>query len=245
VPLVAIQSQGPVTLIRLSRPDKRNAMTPVMLDELWGALTHPPASSRALLLHGEGPAFCAGFDLAICKADTSGKTMAALLTGLSACICAMRESDLPIIVAAHGSAIAGGCALLAGADLVVADRACTLGYPVTRIGVSPAVNAPFVNAALGQGPARQRLLDTALITADRAPGLVHELVDSPSDVLPRALALAHDLAAKGPAAIAATKLLLQQLDNLAAPGGAQRGLAASLALVGGAEEQRLLSRLTL
>ena len=244
MPLIATESQGPVTLIRLARPDKRNAMTPVMLDELERALVHPPTSARALLLHGEGPAFCAGFDLALCKADPAGKTMASLLTGLSACIAAMRACPLPIILAAHGCAIAGGCALLAGADLVVADRACKLGYPVARIGVSPAVNAPFVSAALGQGPARERLLDTALITADRAPGLVHELVGAPADVLPRAIALANDFAAKGLAAIAATKRLLQELESLSTPNAAAMGLAASLALVGGPEEQQLLARIT-
>lgn len=247
--MIVTETRGPVHVVRLSRPEKRNAMTPQMLDELVEAITRPAEGARAILIHGEGAAFCAGFDLAMCKADANtgggGGVMSALLKGLFACIGAMRSQALPVVVAAHGSAIAGGCAMLAGADLVVADRNCKLGYPVTRIGVSPAVNAAFVNAALGFGRARERLLDTALTTADRAPGLVHEVVETPAEVLTRGLAIAELLACKGPAAIAATKRLLAEIEELESPGAGSRGLDASLSLAGGDEERRLLSRLNL
>lgn len=237
--------QGTTAVIRLSRPDKRNAMTPEMLLALHAAIVTPPSRARAIVMCGEGQSFSAGFDLAMCKADPSGKTMAALLERLSACLIAMRASALPVIVAAHGVAVAGGCALLAAADFVVADRACKIGYPVVRIGVSPAVNAPFVQLAMGNGPMRERLLDTALIPASQAAGLVHELVESPTDVLPSAMRLAHVLAEKGPTAIAATKTLLRDIEGLNAPEGTRRALAASLALVGGSEERERLGALKL
>jgi len=245
VAFITTDIQGPVALVRLSRPDKRNAMTPEMLLALHGAIAAPPSAAKAIVIHGEGQSFSAGFDLAMCKADPSGKTMAALLERLSACLIAMRASALPVIVAAHGVAVAGGCALLAAADFVVADRACKIGYPVVRIGVSPAVNAPFVQLAMGNGPMRERLLDTALIPASQAAGLVHELVESPIDVLPSAMRLAQTLAEKGPMAIAATKTLLREIEGLNAPEGTRRALAASLALVGGSEERERLGALKL
>lgn len=245
VPMVIVDNTPPIAVIRLSRPEKRNAMTPEMLRELLAAIQQPPDGTRALVICGVGAAFCAGFDLAMCKADTSGKTMRELLSGLSACVRWMRASALPIVVAAHGSAIAGGCALVAAADVVVADRGCKLGYPVVRIGVSPAVNAPFVNEALGPGRSRERLLDTALVRAEHADGLVHELVDGPADVLARAMAVAGQLAAKGPAAIAATKKLLADIAATRSMDAAERSLAASLSLVGGDEERRMLGALSL
>jgi len=243
VAFITTDIQGAVALVRLSRPEKRNAMTPEMLLSLHEAIVSPPNAARVIVICGEGQSFSAGFDLAMCKADPSGKTMAALLERLSSCLVAMRASVLPVIVAAHGVAVAGGCALLAAADFVVADRACKVGYPVVRIGVSPAVNAPFVQLAMGNGPMRERLLDTALIPASQAAGLVHELVESPDDVLPAAIRLAQTLAEKGPTAIAATKTLLRDIEGLNGPEGTRRALAASLALVGGDEERERLGAL--
>lgn len=220
-------------------------MTPEMLLALNAAIVTPPSGARAIVICGEGQSFSAGFDLAMCKADPTGKTMAALLERLSACLVAMRKSALPVVVAAHGLAVAGGCALLAAADVVVADRACKVGYPVVRIGVSPAVNAPFVQRAMGNGPMRERLLNTALIPASEARGLVHELVETPSEVLPAAMSVAQTLAEKGPTAIAATKKLLLEIEGLDSPEGTRRALNASLALVGGTEERERLGALKL
>jgi enoyl-CoA hydratase/carnithine racemase len=245
VAFITTDIQGPVALVRLSRPEKRNAMTPEMLLALHAAIVTPPSGARAIVSCGEGQSFSAGFDLAMCKADPSGKTMAALLERLSACLLAMRENALPLVVAAHGVAVAGGCALLAAADVVVADRACKVGYPVVRIGVSPAVNAPFVQLAMGNGPMRERMLDTALVPASRAAGLVHELVETPSEVLPAAMRWAQTLAEKGPAAITATKKLLLEIQGLDGPEGTRRALEASLGLVGGQEERERLGALKL
>src|SRR5690606_31084299 len=93
------------------------------------------ANVRALLLRGEGPVFCAGFDLDACRHDPLA--MRALLTGLSATILALRTCPCPVVIAAQGAAIAGGCALLGGADFVVTDAQARFGYPVTLLGISP------------------------------------------------------------------------------------------------------------
>ncbi len=239
--LVLAESSGPVAVIRLNRPAQRNAMTPDMLDELIAAAGRLPASTRCLIVAGEGRVFCAGFDLALCQAHPDGSVMRALLSGLSRAITVLRELSVPVVVAAHGAAIAGGCALLGGADIVVADRAAKFGYPVVRLGVSPAVSAPFLGGAIGSGRARERLLDPSLIDGEEAHrvGLVHELVESPEEVLPRARAIAQMLADKPRGALAATRAWLFELEGLgSAP---RRALDVSLSLAGGDEEQARLA----
>lgn len=245
--MLETQQAGPVRLITLSRPDRRNALTPDGLTALHAAIHDATASdARALVLAGRGSAFCAGFDLDLCKAHPDGSVMRQLLSGLSAVILALRNARLPVVIAAHGAAIAGGCALLGGADLVVTDENAKLGYPVLKLGVSPAVSAPFLRHMIGSGPARERLLDTRLISGRDALrlGLAHELTDHPDAVLPRALAIAAELAAKPPTALLATRRWLDELsastNHPALPNPERAALDTSLALTGGDEERRLL-----
>jgi methylglutaconyl-CoA hydratase len=230
--------------IVLDRPDKRNALTPDMLDDMLARLhdLSRDDACRGVILRGEGPAFCAGFDLSLCRQTSD--SLAAMLRGLSAVVRAMRRLPKPVVVAAHGSAIAGGCALLAAADLVVADRAAKLGYPVVSLGISPAVNAPLLLRAVGPRAARERSLDPALITGDEAKhiGLVHLAVDTPEDVLPRAQIECVKLAEKPPLAFAATKRWLNDIEDSDADEEFDRALAASLALVGSPEERERLTR---
>lgn len=239
---VVVEDRGRVTHIVLCRPDKRNALTPGMVEDLRRAVIEAGDRSAAVVLRGEGPAFCAGFDLALCQASPDGAVMRSLLTGLSAVVGAMRASRAVVVVGAHGWAVAGGCALLGGADVVVADRACRLGYPVVRIGVSPAVSAPFLRRAVGDGACRALQLDPGLIDGVRglALGLVHELVDEPGRVAARAGEIADELVAKG-AGVAKGALAGLETGDL----GAGAGLRASLGLTGGAEERERLAALRL
>ncbi len=129
---------GDIREIALARPDKRNALTPDMLLALRDRITaKATVAPRVLLLSGQGPAFCAGFDLSLCKDHPDGSVMRALLSGLHDCIAALRSLDIPVVIAAHGSAIAGGCALLGGGDIIITNAQAKIGYPVPRLGVSP------------------------------------------------------------------------------------------------------------
>lgn len=238
--MIRVASEGPVTRITLARPGQRNALTPEMLHALAAALADPSPGTRGILLQGEGRVFCAGFDLDLCAASPDGAAMRALLRGLDAAIRAMRAAPGPVVVACQGAAIAGGCALLAGADFVVADRGAKLGYPVVLLGVSPAVSAPTLAPRMGFGPARSRLLDPGLITGEMAGamGLVSDVMDGPEDVLPAAERLVLGLASKPPLALTATKRWLVALESTGSLGA--EALEASLALAGGAEEGKLL-----
>jgi methylglutaconyl-CoA hydratase len=238
---VRFEHDGPITTLVLDRPDQRNAMTPEMLDAVLKGLGALPPSARCLVVAGTGKVFCAGFDLAMCQAHPDGSVMRALLTGLSRCILALRQLPVPVVAAPHGAAIAGGCAILGGADIVVADRAAKFGYPVVRLGVSPAVSAPFFTGAVGHGHARGRLLDPSIIEGAEAHriGLVHELVDAPEEVRPRARAIAASLAAKPRGALGATRALLLEIEAL----GTQpaKALEVSLGLAGSDEERQRLA----
>lgn len=204
-----------VKTITLNRPGQRNALTPEAMPTLREHV-QADGEHRVILLVGEGPAFCAGFDLDCCRdRETGQEAMRSLLSGLSAVVWAMRKQSRPVVLAAHGAAIAGGCALLGGADVVVADRQAKLGYPVTRLGISPAVSAPFMREGVGDGYTRRRMLDSELFTAEEGyrRGLVHELTATPEEAISAARRIAAELARKSVKSLKATKGWLWLMDN--------------------------------
>lgn len=249
--MIRLSTEDGVRTIAFDRPEKRNALTPDMLTELTAAVRAvtrgrgEDASVRAVLLRGEGRVFCAGFDLDLCRDDGPEQgVMRSFLTELSAAIEAMRSCPRPVVIACHGAAIAGGCALLGGGDFVVADRGAKLGYPVVRLGISPAVSAPFLLASVSSGAARRRLLDHPLFDGVEGAriGLVHELVDEPGAVGPRAQGIAHEMAHKSVHAMKATKAwALEVGGEKKMAGRAARALDASLSLVSGDEARERLA----
>lgn len=203
-----------VAVMLLDRPDTCNALDEAMLEAITDhCAAIDPDQTRALVLAGEGDAFCAGFDLTRCRRDAGA--MAAMLTGLSRAARALRRLPIPVVGAAHGAAVAGGCALMGAADFVITNRAAKFGYPVVRLGVSPAVTSPLLRLAVGDAHCRERLLDPGLIDADEAAriGLACEVLDAPADVRTRALQLAAALAAKPAHSVRATKAWLNRLDT--------------------------------
>lgn len=233
-----------VALVVLDRAEKRNALTPDSLANIE-AVAHEVRAGEgradAVVLSGDGPMFCAGFDLALCVDDPA--MTAALMTRLSHAVRALRRLPAPVVVAAHGGAIAGGCALLGGGDVVVADRAAKIGYPVARLGISPAVSAPTVGRAVAGGALRRLMLDPGLITGAEAArvGLVHELVEHASDVRGRAIEIAESLASKPAHGLHATKRWINEVDGSDRDDEFDAALAASVSIAGGAEERDMLA----
>lgn len=232
-----------IATITLARPEKKNALTPAMLADLHRAIATVDAAAKVVLVCGEGDTFCAGFDLSLCRENSDA--LRELLSGLSAAIVALRSLPVPVVMTVHGAAIAGGCALLGGADLVITHADCKLGYPVVKLGISPAVSMPFLVPAVGPAAARARALDPALISGREALriGLAHECLAASTDVLPRALAIAADLAAKPSIGLRITKAWMNELDSTADAARAALGLNTSLALVGSSEERERLTQL--
>lgn len=245
--MIRLERRAAIAHITLSRPEKRNALTPPMLADLAlavGSLREPPPGkerARAVVLAGDGPAFCAGFDLSLCQDDP--QAMGALLTGLAHAARAIRRLPIPVVCAAAGGAIAGGCALAAACDIVVTDQTARLGYPVVRLGVSPAVSGPAMFARVGPGRTRERYLDPETISGAEALriGLAHELVPTPESAKDRAAEIAEQLARKPPHALAVTKRWLNELDNSEDERLHETSLQTSLALAGSEEEQSRLA----
>src|SRR5690606_12641741 len=100
------------------------------------------SSARVVLLTGAGHAFCAGFDLG--AAVEQPALMAHFIQRLSDINRSIRRLPQVVVAAVQGAAIAGGCAILSACDFVVVCPDATLGYPVHRIGVSPAVTLPLL-----------------------------------------------------------------------------------------------------
>ncbi|MEZ6243832.1 MAG: enoyl-CoA hydratase/isomerase family protein [Phycisphaerales bacterium] len=246
--MIRVEADGDVGVLLLDRAAKRNALTPEMLGALPERAREAAAGRRALVLAGEGPVFCAGFDLKMCAGDALGQTMRDLLSGLGASVAALRGLEVPIVIAAHGAAVAGGAALLGGGDVVVVDADAKIGYPVVKIGVSPAVSAAFLIHSVFAGGVRERLLDPELIDGRAAHriGMAHEVVDRPEDVRPRALELAHRLAFKPGRAASATRAWLHEIEIGMTALGAEaptRGLAASLSIAGNDDERARLGEM--
>lgn len=231
--------------IVLDRPEKRNALTPGMIESIIAAAGVLDADSevRAVVLRGEGRMFCSGFDLSLCRVNSDA--LKDLLTGLSKAVRTLRRMRQPVVIAAGGAALAGGCAMLGGGDLVVTDRLAKLGYPVVKLGISPAVSAPTLIGMVGERQARARMLDPEIISGEEARriGLAQVLVDLVEDVVPRAQIEALKLADKPPGAIATTKRWLNEVDGSMDDPAFDRALAVSLGLVGSGEERARLAEL--
>lgn len=240
--MIQVEPLGEVAIIRLDRAEKRNALTPKMLANLCGAIERA-VSARAIVLSGVGDVFCAGFDLTLCRDDDA--VLGELLAGLSRAVRAIRGAPCPVVASAHGAAIAGGCALVASCDIVVTNKDAKLGYPVVRLGISPAVNAPVMLASIGDGATRARSLDPALIDGAEALGigLAHHCPAAARECEPLAVKLAQDLERKPRHALAYTKRWLGELDGTLDQAALDEALEASMSLVGSSEQRERLAEL--
>jgi methylglutaconyl-CoA hydratase len=201
-----------IATITLSRPEKRNAISYELIEELLGVLDELAHSSAlVLILTGEGKAFCSGMDLENLKALTGrsseqnlkdSETMADLFR-------ALYEFPRPTIAAVNGAAIAGGCGLATLCDFTLAVPEAKFGYTEVRIGFVPAIVSIFLLRQIGEKHARDLLLTGRIIEADEAHriGLINEIV-SAEDLLARVRALALQLLENSPASLSCTKRLL-------------------------------------
>lgn len=204
-----------VTTLRLNRPERRNAMTPQMQEELIAVMNEAAASSscRVVVLAGAGEAFCAGLDLSMLQ-QMNEKTAAehtADAQRIALLFRTLYELPKPTIAAVHGAAIAGGTGLATICDFTVATPAAKFGYTEARIGFVPALVSAYLILQIGEKCARDLLLSARIFGAGEALhlGLVNEVVE-PERLEARVSELATALRANSPASLAATKRLLAE-----------------------------------
>jgi len=224
-PAVRLERSGPgdsVARVTLTRPEVHNAFDASAIAELrtvFAGLAREEATSlRAVVLAGDGPSFCAGADVAWMRAamalDVEGNeqdamAMADMFETIDTC-------PAPLIVRVHGAALGGGMGLCAVGDLVVAESGTRFGFTETRLGILPAVIAPFVIAKIGETHARALFPGARRFDAVRAQriGLVHEVVEGEAALDAAVDAAVADVLAAGPTAARAAKAIVREVRGL-------------------------------
>jgi methylglutaconyl-CoA hydratase len=209
---IQLAYEGAVATITLNRPDKRNAISFELIDDLLQALDEVSKSDAiVLILTGAGKAFCSGMDLENLK-SLLGRTPEQNLEDSQTMVRLFRalyEFPKVTIAAVNGPAIAGGTGLALLCDFTLAVPEAKFGYTEVRIGFVPAIVSTFLLRQVGEKQARDLLLTGRIFGSDEAlrMGLINEIVP-PESLLARAQELAAILMANSSASLRATKQLL-------------------------------------
>jgi enoyl-CoA hydratase len=199
-------TRGHVRLLTLDRPERRNALSSALqadlVEELLACATDPQV--RAVVLTGNGPAFCAGFDLKeIREADQRGEPFRPPMNRPGRNLFELvTETPVPVVAALTGHAVAGGFELALACDLRVAAPGIKLGLPEAAIGMGANFGSVVLPKRVPMGIALEMLLTGEYVTSEDAArwGLVNRVVPA-DDVLPAALALAEKIAANAPLSV--------------------------------------------
>ncbi len=204
-----------VLLVTLNRPDRLNAQTPVMFEELE-ELAHAlrrPGPLRAVIMTGAGRAFCAGFDL-----DEAERLPALTPMGMldrqdvaARALSGLRGIPIPLIAAVNGPAAGGGLALALAADIRLAAPAARFNAAFVRIGLSAGDlgTSWLLPRLVGPGRAAEIAFTGRFVEVEEAEriGLVNRVVPAES-LIEEAVALAAQIAANSPAGIQLSKRAL-------------------------------------
>jgi methylglutaconyl-CoA hydratase len=213
MPVVLVEKQSAqITTITLSRPERRNALTIELLNELVAAIkaASDQPQARILILRGAGQAFCTGLDLKEAADATQAHVTAQLVAQT---LITLSETWLVTIAAVHGAAVAGGAGLMSACDFVVAAEGTKIGYPEVRRGLVAGLVMTFLRRQVGERHMRELLLGSELIDATRAKqiGLVNRVVPSADDLMNEAQKFAESVLQGAPSALAQTKKLIEDL----------------------------------
>ncbi len=225
---VLVALAGGVLTATLNRPDKRNAMDAAMIEALLAVLNRADLDGdvRVVALRGAGADFCAGMDLneLLASADQSVERNREAALRFGAIFLRMRAVPKPVVAVVHGRALAGGCGLATGCDLVLAVESAQFGYPEVQRGFVPAIVLTMLRRAVGEKvafdlAATGRLLDA---TEAAAAGLVSRVYED-ADFEEQVGDVLRALAAAGASALALTKQQFYQLEGLAFEDGIRLG----------------------
>jgi enoyl-CoA hydratase/carnithine racemase len=203
---LVVEDRGHVRLLTLDRPERRNALSTALQADLVEELLRcgEDGDVRAIVLTGNGPAFCAGFDLKeIREGDRRGEGFRPPMNRPTRSLFeVVTETPVPIVAAVTGAAVAGGFELALACDLRVAAPGVPMGLPEARIGMGANFGSVVLPKRIPMGIALEMLYTGEYVTSEVAErwGLVNRLVPV-DDVLPTALRLAETIAANAPISI--------------------------------------------
>lgn len=224
---VILERRGRVAVLTLSRPERRNALNAAMWSALEAVLDElEPALPRALVVTGAPPAFCAGMDInpdnpqiaekfAAIQAGDRGP-IAALLERLCRAIHRLVHLPIPVIAAVNGAAYGGGAELAAQCDLRVLDPAATICFSEVNLGLMPDWGGGVaLTRLLGPARAAHLILTGRKVGAEEAERLgLAQVVSPPGACLEAALALAQEIAAKGPRSVRSALEVIRRTPGL-------------------------------
>ena len=208
-----------VARIVLNRPEKRNALSPELIDALKTALARAARDPevRVVVISGTGTDFCAGADLAALDRTAEESVMDHLgsARALAEVFLAIRHHPHPVIATVRGRALAGGCGLATACDLILASESAQFGYPEVKLGFVPAMVMAILRRSLSEKRAFELIATGEMITAPQAHavGLINRVYpDNEFDAQSEEYITA--LAAKSASAVALSKNLLYHMDGM-------------------------------
>lgn len=182
--MIQLEIDGAVASLTLCRPEKRNALSRELIEQLTAAIKQVAGTPdvRLLVLAAEGTVFCAGMDLQ--QMEDRAKAANAEVEWQRDTVCyqellkAMFQLPIPTLAIVQGPALAGGLGLVLACDLVLAADAAVFGLPEPKRGITAAVVTPLLIYRIGNGQATCLLLSGENWSAQRActAGLCHEVV---------------------------------------------------------------------
>jgi len=209
---LTVSHEDRIATITLNRPEKRNAVSFQLVEDLIGALgSIDKSDSQVVIITGAGKAFCAGLDLEelkslIGKSHEQNLKDSATMANLFRTI---YDFPKPTIAAVNGAAIAGGTGIATMCDFTLAVPEAKFGYTEVKIGFVPAIVSSYLVFQVGHKIARDLLMTARLFDATEALryGLVNEIVPA-ENLMARARELANVLLENSPSSVQATKRLI-------------------------------------
>lgn len=213
---VRSEQQGAVRILTLDDPATLNAMTPLLLRGLAGAIADATADPgvRCLLLTGAGRGFCSGQNLKGGDLFPEG-VVEGVMTHYWPTFRALRECAVPVVVAVNGVAAGGGCSLALAGDVIVAARSASFLQVFSRIGLVPDLGSTWLLPRLiGRQRALEMMMLNEPLPAERARdwGIVREVFED-AELREGALALAARLADGPTRALVATRRLVDESEH--------------------------------
>lgn len=230
---VRLAVEGAVATITLARSEKLNALDAAMIAALADAAAQIDADPavRAAIITGEGKGFCAGGDIAAWGGLPPIEMWRTWTRAGHRAFDALARLRVPLIAALNGHALGGGLELAGTADIRVAEAQAKFGLPETGIAMVPGWSGTQrLVRRFGAGVVRRLALTGEIVTAERALalGLVDE-VTATGEALARAREIAGRIAARGPAATAIAKQLINAAEGEGDEAATLEGLAGALA----------------
>lgn len=215
--VLRVERSGKVARVTLTRPEVRNTFNAQLIDSLRVAFeqlrNETPDTLRAVVLSGEGKAFCAGADIEwqLKARDLPMDENEADIRRLQEMLATIDDCPVPVIAAVHGAALGGGMALCCVADITLATADALFGFTEVKLGLIPAAISPFVLTHIGEGPARALFLTGERFGSERALriGVVSEVLADQAALDARVTEILKEIDTAAPESVRNAKVMIR------------------------------------